>query len=672
MALGFREIFLSILCIHVSFLHHTAADFITHCTNDIGNYTRNSTFETNLKTVLSSISSNINTYGFSNSSSGQGVDQVNALALCRGDLNMSACHSCVNDSTHLLPQLCPNQKEAIGWYDECMFRYSSSAILGVVSLEPPLFLPSPIEVPNSNLDLFSQELRSMADQLLSQAYDGSLRKFAAKKSTNPYLRTIYAYMQCTPDIAPGDCSYCLSTASQYLSGCCYHENPGARYQTPSCFFRYEVYPFVNISANQLPPSPSTNVSSDPLPPAPSPGGKGSKSKTAIIVSVVAALVLLPLCVCFFLTRRRWQKAKRGEKLEEDDLEEIRGTEITQYDFATISDSTENFSSANKLGRGGFGDVHKGILSDGKEIAVKRLSRTSGQGEKEFRNEVMLVGKLQHKCLVRLLGFCLYKTERLLIYEFLANGSLDSVLFDSTKRSNLNWERRYQIIENVAKGLLYLHEDSRLRIIHRDLKASNVLLDEEMNAKISDFGMARLFEWDQSEANTNRIAGTYGYMAPEYAMHGLFSVKSDVYSYGVLLVEIISGKRYYSALNGDRVEDLLSFAYERWNDGEAEDLIDPLLKSDSDSTESMTRCIHIALLCVQEDLAIRPTMATVVLMLQGINTSLPRPSEPGFFSTTKTRFDESSSSGSQSNVPLVPHAVNNPSLSELSMSDIDPR
>ncbi|KAL3850838.1 hypothetical protein ACJIZ3_012720 [Penstemon smallii] len=242
---------------------------------------------------------------------------------------------------------------------------------------------------------------------------------------------------------------------------------------------------------------------------------------------------------------------------EDDEDEFSVVESQQYEFGKIRAATNDFTEANKLGQGGFGVVYKGKLLNDQEIAVKRLSRNSGQGNLEFKNEVMLLARLQHRNLVRLKGFSIEGTEKLLVYEFVENASLDNFIFDPAKRSYLDWDRCYKIISGIARGLLYLHEDSRLRIIHRDLKAGNVLLDGEMNPKIADFGMARLFVPDETQGNTSRIVGTYGYMAPEYAIHGQFSVKSDVFSFGVLVLEIISGQRNNNFRNGENIENLIS-------------------------------------------------------------------------------------------------------------------
>ncbi|VVA40348.1 PREDICTED: cysteine-rich [Prunus dulcis] len=373
------------------------------------------------------------------------------------------------------------------------------------------------------------------------------------------------------------------------------------------------------------------------------GSKSNRSRTVIIivVPIVVSVALIVIFFCICLRVKRTKKKLETRKLLPggDDTDEIGSAESLQFDFATIRVSTDDFSEANKLGQGGFGSVYWGRLLNGKDIAVKRLSTNSGQGDLEFKNEVLLVAKLQHRNLVRLLGFCLEGSERLLVYEFVPNASLDHIIFDPTKHAQLDWERRYKIIVGTARGLLYLHEDSRLRIIHRDLKASNILIDAEMNPKISDFGMARLFVPDQTQGNTSRIVGPsknmnltacglIGYMAPEYAMHGHFSVKSDVYSFGVLVLEIVSGQKNSGFRHGENVEDLLSFAWRSWREGTASNLIDPTLKTGS-RTEIM-RCIHIGLLCVQENVADRPTMASVILMLNSYSLSLPVPSQPAFY------------------------------------------
>eukprot|EP00256_Glycine_max_P057993 XP_014625928.1 cysteine-rich receptor-like protein kinase 10 [Glycine max] len=298
-----------------------------------------------------------------------------------------------------------------------------------------------------------------------------------------------------------------------------------------------------------------------------------------------------------------------------------------FDFQTILEATANFSSTHKIGEGGFGPVYKGKLSNGQEIAIKRLSKSSGQGLIEFKNEAMLIVKLQHTSLVRLLGFCIDREERILVYEYMPNKSLNLYLFDSNKRNMLEWKIRCQIIEGVAQGLVYLHQYSRLKVIHRDLKASNILLDNELNPKISDFGTARIFELAESEEQTNRIVGTYGYMSPEYAMRGVISTKIDVYSFGVLLLEIVSGKKN----SDDYPLNLVVYAWKLWNEGEALNLTDTLLDGSCPPIQVL-RYIHIGLLCTQDQAKERPTMVQVVSFLSNEIAELPLPKQPGFCSS----------------------------------------
>ncbi|CAL9116197.1 unnamed protein product [Musa acuminata var. zebrina] len=310
-----------------------------------------------------------------------------------------------------------------------------------------------------------------------------------------------------------------------------------------------------------------------------------------------------------------------------------------YDLNTILAATGIFSNENKLGEGGYGPVYKGKLHDGQEIAVKRLSKKSGQGSREFKNEVELISKLEHRNLVRLLGCCVHGDEKLLIYEFMPNKSLDAFLFDASKSRLLDWTKRFNIIEGIARGLLYLHRDCRLKIMHRDLKASNVLLDQNFNPKISDFGMARILHDDQILARTDRVVGTIGYMSPEYAMEGQISEKSDVFSFGVLLLEVVSGKRNNYFLDEDLALNLLGYAWTLWKENRVVELIDPSL-GDSWSQEEVMRCIKLGLLCVQELPVDRPTMSVVVAVLNG-DINLPEPKQVAFFagrSPTTPDFD----------------------------------
>ncbi|XP_057987868.1 G-type lectin S-receptor-like serine/threonine-protein kinase At1g11410 isoform X4 [Hevea brasiliensis] len=290
-------------------------------------------------------------------------------------------------------------------------------------------------------------------------------------------------------------------------------------------------------------------------------------------------------------------------------------------------SVENQVEANKLGQGGFGAVYKGKLSNGKEVAVKRLLKDSGQGIDEFKNEVLLIAKLQHQNLVKLIGCCIQGEEPMLVYEYMPNKSLDSFLFNETGRSILDWRKRFDIIVGIARGILYIHQDSRLRIIHRDLKTSNILLDEEMNPKISDFGLARIFEGDQTHEKTNRIVGTFGYMSPEYVVFGKFSTKSDVFSFGIILLEIVAGKKNNSFCQEDSYPSMIGKIWHLWREERAWEIVDSLLKH-SCSPDEVLRCIQVGLLCVQEDVMERPTMSAIVLMLNS-EISLPSPKQPAF-------------------------------------------
>ncbi|KAL1537381.1 putative receptor-like protein kinase [Salvia divinorum] len=608
------------------------------CGSD-GNYSRTSAYSSNLNTTLSSLSTDIDIDGFYNASAGQGADRVNAIALCRADVQLNKCRECVQKACADLVDECPVQKKGLRLDEFCTLRYSNDTIYG--TLATLYGYNSWYYVANvTSPEQFKEDLRALLDNLRRRAAAGSsTMKVAAGNATGPDYQMIFGLVQCTPDLSAEDCTSCLISAISYIPECC-DGNTGGSVLLPSCNLRFETAPFFNetrlLELEFVPPHPVVEP-----PPQSSPPGKknGSPTQTIVIivVVVVVCLILLLVSAIIFLRKRKKQKTKEIAQ----NVDEISTVESLQYAFSTIKAATNDFSNDNKLGQGGFGAVYKGILPSGQEIAVKRLSKDSGQGDMEFKNEVLLLAKLQHRNLVRLLGFALEGMEKLLVYEFVQNGSLDNFIYDSVKHLALDWERRYKIIGGIARGILYLHEDSRLRIIHRDLKASNILLDREMSPKIADFGMARLFRQDETHGNTSRVVGTYGYMSPEYLRHGQFSIKSDVYSFGVLVLEIISGRSNNGSRSGDdSVGDLLSFAWRSWQEGRGGEVVDPFLRSGSGSTNEMLRCIHIGLLCVQEVAADRPTMASVVLMLSSFSITLNLPSEPAFYAASGYGSDAS--------------------------------
>ncbi|CAN6452157.1 unnamed protein product [Victoria cruziana] len=599
------------------------------------NYTAGSAFGENLSSLLLNLSSNeASASGFASATSGKSPDQVYGLDLCRGDLSAADCATCLNKATTQIKQSCPNQKSSILWFDECLLRYSDQNFIGTVDMDNNLKLVSGENV--SDPGRFRSLLGPLMINLSSVATaSASARLYAAGDVTLDNFTKIYGLVQCTRDLSITNCSTCLADRIKELPNCC-DWMTGARILTGSCYVRYETSPFFGSTEVAQSPPPPTDNSTTGVPPPSNATTTGSattkKASRTIVVIVASILVPLVLILCIFAAFLCIKKSKKKDDVFQSHLEHeehIGSNESFLFDLSTIKAATSNFDQRNKLGEGGYGPVFKGELPDGREIAVKRLSSHSGQGAVEFKNEVKLVAQLQHRNLVRLLGCCLEGNEKILVYEYVPNGSLDYFLFDQTKKTQLDWLTRFKIINGIARGLLYLHEDSRLKIIHRDMKASNILLDKDMNPKISDFGMAKLVGFDETQGNTSRIAGTYGYMSPEYAMQGQFSVKSDVFSFGVLMLEIVSGQKISSFYQFGKGQDLLSYTWRLWSENKAMELLDETLLESCQMRE-VVRCIHIGLLCVQEDPALRPTMSSVVLMLSSSSFTLVAPSPPAFF------------------------------------------
>ncbi|KAG5049069.1 hypothetical protein JHK85_010172 [Glycine max] len=581
------------------------------------------TYQTNLDDLISSLSSDSATSnGFGNGTSGIDENMVYGLYLCRGDVNTSLCHSCVQNSSILLKQHCPNTASAILWYPFCLLRYSNQNFFGNLTLTPRIPMFDATQNFTSAGE-FDSDARVLMNGLIQMGSEEPLMFGTHMFNINGTQRR-YGWVQCSRDITTEECRTCLSNMLEDVENCC-EEKKVWRVFSPSCIVMYETQPFF------------LNGTSEPTPQQDE-DGDNRRWLIIVIISVSGVVVVALLSIStYYFWCLKWKKDKQA--IQEDglnsmfsqdqtDKEESMNADLPMMPLSTILKSTNNFSDEHKLGKGGFGPVYKGVLPDGRQIAVKRLSKTSVQGVEEFKNEVILIAKLQHRNLVRLLACCIEQNEKLLVYEFMPNSSLDFHLFDMEKGEHLEWKNRLNIINGIAKGLLYLHEDSRLMVIHRDLKASNILLDHEMNPKISDFGLARTFGGDQKQANTIRVVGTYGYMAPEYAMEGLFSVKSDVFSFGVLLLEIISGKRSSKFYLSDQGQSLLIYAWNLWCERKGLELMDPIIEKSCVRSEVL-KCMHIGLLCVQEDAADRPKMSSVVHMLASDTVSLSVPTRPAF-------------------------------------------
>ncbi|XP_010439217.1 PREDICTED: cysteine-rich receptor-like protein kinase 14 isoform X2 [Camelina sativa] len=563
-----------------------------------GFFKPNQQYDKNRRLLLSSLASNVSARGgFYNASVGEGSDRVYAVGMCIQGAEPKVCSNCIDLASNEVIESCPNQTEGLVWPEN-----------GILCME------------------------SLTSRMIARATSSSSERkyYAAEAVPLTSIQNIYALMQCTPIISLRDCNLCLNQSVRDYKHCCHGKQGGIVFR-PSCVFRWEIYAFSQAFNLTLAPPPQP-----PKPLSPSVNQRTNTTKrggesisTGIIVAIVVPSVIIffvLLALAIFICRRRKSDQaflRQGSSLD------ITDTNSLQFDFEAIQAATDQFSEKNVIGEGGFGEVFKAVLN-GTEVAIKRMSKASGQGAREFKNEAVLVAKLQHRNLVRLLGFCVEGEEKILVYEFVANKSLDYFLFAPSKHGQLDWTTRYKIIEGIARGILYLHQDSRLTIIHRDLKASNILLDADMNPKIADFGMARIMGVDQTQCDTSRIVGTYGYMAPEYAMQGHFSMKSDVYSFGVIVLEIISGNRNSSFFQPDgNTSSLIAQAWELWRNGSPLEIVDPAIEESYQRNE-VIRCIHLALLCVQKDHADRPRMSTVILMLTSNTITLPVPQEPGFF------------------------------------------
>ncbi|XP_024517153.1 cysteine-rich receptor-like protein kinase 15 [Selaginella moellendorffii] len=571
--------------------------------------------------------------GFKSMSSGNLGDTVYGLIQCRGDITAQECSSCARSASQLLNSTCVRNSTKGGrvYLDHCFLRYEDhffSSTLDIVSSIANCSTPS------SSLAIFQPNSKT-ALEFLEIRVPQSARKYVAAVAGIESAAPAYALGQCVPDLSAADCAACLAAAENVIASTCRGGGGGVCYYASCTLFFQGSKFFQGIAENATLPS----------------GSKGKKTLgLAIGIPIAGVAALLLLVLGYFILKRRKKLPKKQEPAREefDELQLTlhRGPVTFSYDL--LRRATEDFSDDKKLGEGGFGAVYKGTFGDGTEIAIKKLSVSSKQGEQQFLNEVQVIGSVQHRNLVRLLGCCVEGSERLLVYEFLKNNSLEKALLDDMlseeETPRLSLTTRYNILLGTARGLTYLHEDSQIRIVHRDIKPSNILLDETFEAKISDFGLARLYEEDEAtEIITTKVAGTYGYMAPEYAFHGHLSEKADVFSFGVVVLETLAGRKNRDVTLPGPEQYLLEWAWQLHSDGLLANLLDPkLIRSSSNEQERMlVQAIHIALMCTQASPQARPSMSHVVAMLSGhSNVNVPlsatfdiRAMNPRFYSSS---------------------------------------
>ncbi|RID70736.1 hypothetical protein BRARA_C02732 [Brassica rapa] len=631
-----------------------------HCVGDT--FTANSSYGQNRDSLFSSLASQVITNrGFYNAS----LNSVHAVALCRRGYERQACINCVEKAIRQIKTSCSDRVESFDWDGDdadqvsCLVRATNHSTFQKLDLGPATNDVSPVNIDSStkNMTLFRQEWEATVNRTLEAAIVNTsasvLKYYGVANVEFVEFPNVYMMMQCTPDITSGECKTCLEECVTYFRDVSWGKDGGTICR-PGCLFRWNLYSFYGAFAN------ITRVPAPPRPLIPQAQATSATSLKGTIIAIVVVPTVIHLFVLLGLIRayRQIKKSKDETSVctEEDCISDSQF--MLRFDLSMVLVATRDFSPENKIGQGGFGSVYKGILPSGQEIAVKRLTRGSGQGEMEFKNEVLLLTRLQHRNLVKLLGFCSEGEEDILIYEHVPNSSLDHFIFNQEKRVLLTWNVRYRIIEGVARGLLYLHEDSQLRIIHRDLKASNILLDADMNPKVSDFGIARLFNMDQTKGVTRRRVGTFGYMPPEYVKNGRFSAKTDVYSFGVVLLEMITGqsnKNYFESLG------LPAYAWKSWVAGEAASIIDPVLSRTP--TNEILRFIHIGLLCVQENVAKRPTMSLVIQWLSSDTIAIPLPTIAAFTTTELHRTDAMNQAKGEAGTL---------SLNKLSVSELSPR
>ncbi|KAG2616186.1 cysteine-rich receptor-like protein kinase 2 [Panicum virgatum] len=606
-------------------------------------------FDVSFVTTLEMIYQNVTRSGFGATGSGAGNNTVFGLGQCLAYLSPTDCQLCYAQSRVKLPHCLPADGGRI-YLDGCFLRYGADNFTAVATDASDTAVCGSNATGAPPAPGFAAAAAALVQNVTAAAPGARDYYYASSSPDSGRALRAYAAAQCWRSLNASACAACVASARDRVLRQCL---PGAAEGyglNAGCVVRYSTWPFY-------------------LPAAAAAGGGSSSRHIVIIVVALVFSALAVIGIAFVWTKMR----PRRDDLHDDmdgSGEVIRAIAASHLSFKyqELRQATDEFNQINKLGQGGYGSVYKGVLPDGGEVAVKRLFFNTRQWADQFFNEVRLVSQVQHKNLVKLLGCSVEGPESLLVYEYLCNTSLDHYLFDAFKKNALDWERRFEIILGTAEGLSYLHNASEIRIIHRDIKASNILLDERFRPKIADFGLARNFMEDQSHLSTG-LAGTFGYMAPEYIVHGQLTEKADIYSYGVLVLEIITGrKNHNSVASSAEGLSLMALIWKHYNAGTLTELLDPNLREQCSEEEAL-QVFHVGLLCAQASPNLRPPMWKVVEMLSGRDKVLPRPTQPPFINV-KGSNAKSDGSGSTS---LLSSSDKSPfSLNQLSVSGVEAR
>ncbi|KAL8120275.1 cold-responsive protein kinase 1-like [Apium graveolens] len=558
-------------------------------------------FFSNLNSTLADLRRqlSVNNTHFATAQQARTTNPVYSLVQCRNYLSPADCVACFDIAALDIRKFCNLANGARVVYDGCILRYELRNFFTEIELG------SSSEVCNVNQSVSAaaafnlvgvgllKDLAAATPKIKSYFAVAKRQVFDGRPSEKASV-TVYAVAQCLATVSQGDCKSCLASAFTNIQNCL--PQAGASSVAAGCFLRYSVTSF--FADNDI-----TNI-------MPYVQEGSSSTKTAIVAGVVGAisllLFLLALLLWYRLLRKR-KAAKRGNILG---VTKLQGPTI--YSYSDLKSATKNFSEEHKVGEGGFGDIYKGIIENGTIVAVKKLDVTTSKEKTDFESEVRLISNVHHRNIIRLLGCGGKGPVQLLVYEYMENGSLDKFLYGN-KRGTLTWKQRIDIILGIARGLAYLHEQFHVCIIHRDIKSSNILLDDDFQPKIADFGLARLLPTGQSHVTT-RYAGTFGYTAPEYAIHGHLCEKVDTYGFGIVVLEIISGQSCTHMENELQTEFLLEHAWKSYDNGTHDKLIDETLDPREYSVENAKRMIEIALKCTQSPFSLRPTMSQVVVLL----------------------------------------------------------